>query len=237
LLANLWARGAALQCCFRQKAIDFTIPTYRCEGPFKADAVFDPSRLSGASGQVKLKLTGDPQAESRIQSLGIPRDPCNPLPYLALLMELGSESEYQGHGKIKTTASKPTSPNKFSELTTTLASAAKKYAVRLQQVGKDKKDPELTALKKALNEAQLATDMYNRYAISIRGASPEVYQILETAKIANEFATLLDITTRVPGKEKATIQHMCPLERLEDGSNHTAWMAEYVGPEVKMELG
>jgi hypothetical protein len=151
-------------------------------------------------------------------------------------MELGSESEYQGHGKIKATPSKPTSPNKFSELTTTLATAAEKYAVRLQEVGKDKKDPELRALKKALNEAQLATDMYNRYAISIRGASPEVYQILKTAEIANEFATLLDITTRVPGKEKATIQHMCPLERLEDGSNHTAWMAEYVVSEVKMEL-
>jgi len=236
LLANLWARGAALQCCFRQKAIDFTIPTYRCEGPFEADAVFDPSRLSGASGQVKFKLSGEPKAESRIQPLGIPRDPRNPLPYLALLMELGSESEYQGHGKIKTTPSKPTSPNKFPELTTTLATAARKYAVRLQQVGKDKKDPELMALKKALNEAQLATDIYNRYAISIRGASPEVYQILETAEIANEFAALLDITTRVPGKEKATIQHMCPLERLEDGSNHTAWMAEYVVPEVKMEL-
>ena len=229
-------QAAALQYCFGQKAIDFTIPTYRCEGPFEADAVFDPSRLSGASGQVKFKLSGEPKAESRIQPLGIPRDPRNPLPYLALLMELGSESEYQGHGKIKTTPSKPTSPNKFPELTTTLATAARKYAVRLQQVGKDKKDPELMALKKALNEAQLATDIYNRYAISIRGASPEVYQILETAEIANEFAALLDITTRVPGKEKATIQHMCPLERLEDGSNHTAWMAEYVVPEVKMEL-
>jgi hypothetical protein len=181
-----------------------------------------------------LKLSGDPQAESRIQPLGIARDPHDPLPYLALLMELGSESEYQGHGKIKATPSKPTS-NKFSELTTTLATAAEKYAVRLRQVGKDKKDLELRALNKALNEAQLATDMHNRYAISIRGASPEVYQILETAEIVNEFATLLDITTRVPGKEKATIRHMCPLERLEDGSDHTAWMADYV-PEVKMEL-
>ena len=236
LLANLWARCAALQCSFGQKAIDFTIPTYQCEGPFEADAVFDPSRLSGVSGQVKLKVVGEPQAESRIRPLGIPRDPRDPLPYLALLMELGSESNYQGHGKIKATPSEPTSTNKFLELTTTLATAAEKYAVRLQQVGKNKKESELMALKEALNKAQLATDMYNRYAISIRGASPEVYQILETAEIATEFATLLDITTRVPGKEKATIQHMCPLERLEDGSNHTAWMAEYVVPEVKMEL-
>jgi len=131
--------------------------------------------------------------------------------------------------------SEPTSPDKFSKLTTTLATAAEKYAVRLQQVGKNKTDPELTALKTTFNEAQLATDMYNRYAISIRGASPQEYQILQTAEIANDFASLLDVTTRVSGKEKATIQHMCPLERLDDGSNHTAWMAEYV-PEVKMEL-
>ena len=234
LLANLWARGAALQCCFRQKAIDFTIPTYRCEGPFETDAVFDLSCLSGVSGQVKFKVSGEPQAESRIQP-GIPRDPRDPLPYLALLMELGSEAEYQGHGKIKATPSEPTSPDKFPKLITTLASAAEKYAVRLQQVGKNKMDPELTALKMTLNEVQLATDMYNRYAISIRGASPQEYQILETAEIANDFASLLDITTRVSGKEKATIQHMCPLERLDDGSNHTAWMAEYVVPEA-MEL-
>lgn len=226
MLANLWARGAALQYCFRQKAIDFTIPTYQCEEPFEADAVFDPSRLSGVSGQVKWQLSGDLQAESRIQPLGIPHDPCDPLPYLALLMELGSESEYQGHGKIKATPFNPISPDKFSELTTTLTTAAKKYTVRLQQVGKNKKDSELMAMKEALDKAQLATDMYNRYAISIRGATPEVYQILETAEIANEFASLLDITTRVPGKEKATIQYMCPLERLEEGSNHTAWMAE-----------
>ena len=236
LLANLWARGAALQCCFRQKAIDFTIPTYRCEGSFETDAVFDLSCLSGVSGQVKFKVSGEPRAESRIQPLGIPRDPRDPLPYLALLMELGSEANYRGNGKkIKATPSEQPTTDKFPKLTTTLATAAGKYAVRLQQVGKDKTDPELTALKMTLNEAQLATDMYNRYAISIRGATPQVYQILETAKIANDFATLLDITTRVSGKEKATIQHMCPLERLDDGSNHTAWMAEYVVPEA-MEL-
>jgi hypothetical protein len=60
-----------------------------------------------------------------------------------------------------------------------------------------------------------------------------VYRILKTAGIADEFATLLKITTRLPGMAKAT---MCPLERLGDGSNHTAWMAEYFVPEAEMEL-
>jgi hypothetical protein len=234
LLANLWARGAALQCCFRQKAIGFTIPVYHCDGPFAADAVFDPSRLSGISGQVKFRVAGEPQAERGIQPFGIPRDPHQPLPYLALLMELGSESDYQGHGKIKPTPSGPTHPGEFSQLTTALATAAGKHALRVQQVGKNKRDSELMELKEALSNAQLATDRYNRYTISVRGASPEVYRILKTAGIAKEFATLLKITTRLPGMAKATIQHMCPLERLGDGSNHTAWMAEYFVPEAEM---
>jgi hypothetical protein len=91
-------------------------------------------------------------------------------------------------------------------------------------------------LKEGLSSAQLATDRYNRYTISVRGASPEVYRILKTTGITDEFATLLKITTRLPGMAKATMQHICPLEQLGDGSNHTAWMAEYFVPEAEMEL-
>jgi hypothetical protein len=69
------------------------------DGPVAPEAIFDPSRLSGASVQVKFDLAGDPQAESRIRPFGIPCDPHHPLPYLALLMELGNESNYQGHSK------------------------------------------------------------------------------------------------------------------------------------------
>ncbi len=53
---------------------------------------------------------------------------------------------------------------------------------------------------------------------------------VKRAGIVDEFANLLDITTRLPGNAMATIQHMRPLERLGDGSNHTVWMAEYLTP-------
>ncbi len=115
-------------------------------------------------------------------------------------------------------------------MTTALATAVGNHALRLQQVGRNKKDPELKKLKEAVSNAQLAADSYNCYAISVRGASPEVYRVLKRAGIVDEFANLLDITTRLPGNAMATIQHMRPLERLGDGSNHTVWMAEYLTP-------
>jgi hypothetical protein len=227
LLANLWARGAALQYCFTQKGIDLTIPTYR--GPIIADAIFDPSLLSGLLVQVKFKFSGDPQAETLIRPFGIPRDPDQPLPYLALLMELGSESNYKGLSKIKPTPSGTTADGEFSKLTTVLATAQLQYVLGLQQVGRKKKDAEFE--KQAVRDAQLAVDSYNRYSLSVRGASPEVYGILKTANIADEFATLLKITTPSPGNQKAILQHMRPLQRLGNESNHTAWMSEYVAEE------
>jgi hypothetical protein len=87
-----------------------------------------------------------------------------------------------------------------------------------------------------IEDAQRAVDSYNRYSISVRGGSPEVYQILNMANITNEFATLLKFTMPPPGNQQATLQHMRPLERQKDASNHTVWMGEYVTSEVGMEL-
>jgi len=145
-------------------------------------------------------------------------------------MELGNESNYEGCGRIKATASGRTTEGGFSVLTAALATAVGKHAFRLHEVGGNKMDPKLKELKEMVSNTQQAADSYNRYAISVRGASPEVYRVLKTAGIADEFMTLLDITTRLPGNERATIQHMRPLERLGDGSKHTAWMAEYFAP-------
>jgi hypothetical protein len=145
-------------------------------------------------------------------------------------------SNYQGYGKIKLTASGPTADGEFSKLTTALAAAIGKHALRLQQVGRNKKDKELMKLKQLVSDEQLAADSYNRYAICVRGACPQVYGILKTAGIADEFANLLKITMPLPRNEKAAMQHMRPLEELRDGSNHTAWMAEYFTPEEDMDL-
>ena len=135
-------------------------------------------------------------------------------------MELGSESNYEGRGKFKATASGPTTEGEFSKLNTALATA----------VGKLKMGPKSNELKTMVSNAQQAADSYNRFAISARGASPEVYRVLTTAGIAEEFVKLLKITTQFPENEVATVQHMRPLERLGDGSNHTVWMTEYFAP-------
>ncbi|KAM6495125.1 hypothetical protein JOM56_009748 [Amanita muscaria] len=102
LLANLWARGVALQCCFNQGSIDWLIVIYIFpDGTEKFDttAEFDPSCLSAVFGQVKNKETGDPKAEGTIRPFCTPR--AQSLPYLAVLMELGTESKYSGGSKMK----------------------------------------------------------------------------------------------------------------------------------------
>ncbi|KIL60391.1 hypothetical protein M378DRAFT_26527 [Amanita muscaria Koide BX008] len=98
LLANLWARGAALQCCFNQESLGWLIPIYIFPdgtAGFDSNAKFDPSRLSAVFGQVKNKEAGDSKAE---KAIGIPCDPDQPLPYLAILMELGTMSTYRETG-------------------------------------------------------------------------------------------------------------------------------------------
>ena len=78
-----------------------------------------------------------------------------------------------------------------------------------------------------MKAARLAVDSCNRYSISVRGASPEVYGILREADIVKEFATLLSVTMPSPSNQDRTRQHMRPLERLGVASNHTAWVSEY----------
>ena len=96
-LSNLWARDAALQCCFNQEAIDFLIFVYT--GSLDADAIFEPKLLSGVAGQVKYKNAADPNAQAAIKAFGITRGDGEPLPSL---MELGNESSSrQSQSKIK----------------------------------------------------------------------------------------------------------------------------------------
>ena len=76
-------------------------------------------------------------------------------------------------------------------------------------------------MKDAVSQAKLAADSYNRYATSVQNAFPDVYRVLQKAQIVEEFATLLDITTRLPGNAMAAMEHMRPLECLGDESNHT----------------
>jgi len=123
LLANLWSRHAALQCAFNQESIDFLLPLYH--GSVAKDAIFDPEALSGGVGQVKFKAEADTNAEEKIRPLGIHRDLCQPRPYLALLLELGNESEHKGtFSKVKLTFPEPLEDGAFEKLVTEWYTAA-----------------------------------------------------------------------------------------------------------------
>ncbi|KAF8520921.1 hypothetical protein BU17DRAFT_88496 [Hysterangium stoloniferum] len=167
LLANLWAQGGALQCCFNQEGIDLLIPIYF--GSIKADVVFDPACLSVTLYQVKFKVAGDKKAESVIRPIDIPRDLHQPLPYFAILMELGNESNYQETGsKAKSTACNPIGDGEFKELLSqftaavgALYSGQDQARRKKQKKNKKKQSKKMEQLKEDVTESKLAMDSYN----------------------------------------------------------------------------
>ena len=220
LLANLWARGAALQCCFSQEAIDLLIPLYL--GSVHPNSIFDPSLLSAVVVQVKYKTTGDKNAEHAIRPIGVPRDHNPPLPYLAILMELGSTSRYQETRKrIKYEAPEILPDSEFGILHKAWKAAENDLETHC---GKNTKKDTLKEYEKKYKDARLAVDSWNRYSISVRGVSKDEYGILHEANVVEEFATLLSIVIPLSGEQST--RSMRPLERLSD-KYHTAWMSDY----------
>src|SRR5438477_5855927 len=97
LLANLWARQAALQCAFNQRSIDLLIPAYM--GSTEPKATFNPTMLSGIVVRVEYKTKADTTVEDDIRPIGIPCDLSAPLPYIVFLMEFGTESRHSPTGE------------------------------------------------------------------------------------------------------------------------------------------
>jgi hypothetical protein len=198
-------------------------------GSLSPGATFDPDKLGGFVLQIKNKAKGATLAEKNVGPAGIPRDLDQPLPYLVFVMELGNESSYQDtQSKIKTIGSQPLSDGGLRTLTDNWVVAKVNLLKYRNTASPEKKIVE--KLKKDVELRQLAMEGYNRYSIFARGASPDVYGILNEANIAKEFATLLAITTPSPTAETVATQHMRPLERLDDDdtSEYTAWMSEFV---------
>ncbi|KAF8806748.1 hypothetical protein BYT27DRAFT_7223930 [Phlegmacium glaucopus] len=221
LLANLWARGAGLQCCFIQ-------------------AIFDPTMLSAVFGQVKFKSKADTTTEQAIRPIGLLRSLSGPLPYLALLLELGNDSDYGAtKSKIKVTTPTSTMEDEFQILRQnwlTAIEALEQYQASHPEKKRKKQDPKLVKKQDDVKKERLALDAYNRYSIAVRGALPSVYGTLVTAKVEREFATLLATTMPSPTAQDEMIQHMRPLERLGRKSGHTAWMSRYVVGESEEDL-
>jgi hypothetical protein len=154
--------------------------------------------LSVSIFQIKNKSTADTKALRSLRPIGLPHDLHQPLPYLAVVMELGDESNYQQHQVT------PSSEGVFRDLWAVWEVAlrtlnvyeekkAKENKVRKWQE-KGQKDPERTKLLDNVKTTRAAMDAYNQYTINIRGASPTAYRSLKGANIVSQFATLIKVT-------------------------------------------
>jgi hypothetical protein len=195
-------------------------------GDIEADAVFDPARLSAAFGEVKFKSEANTTAEKAIRPIGIPHDLSRPYPYLTLLLELANESTHETtHSKIKVTVPKTqAAEGEFQKLAENWLAAVEEHQERKPEQGHA--EPKWAKQQRAVQEARLALDAYNRYVIVVRGAEAEVYDVLRLAGVECEFATLLRDTMPVPVVGDESLRHMRPLERL--GGGHASWMSRYV---------
>ena len=202
-------------------------------GDIDAKAIFDPAMLSVVFGQVKLTSKADTTAKQAIRPNRLPRSLSGPRPYLAMLFELGNDSNHgTTKSKIKVTTPTSTTKDEFQKFTQDSVKALEKYQAEHPEK-KRKTDPKSVEKQDEAKEESLAMDADNRYTIAIRGASASVYGILDKAKVETEFATLLAITIPSPTTQDEMIQHMRPLERLGRESGHTAWMSRYVVGESK----
>jgi hypothetical protein len=224
LLANFWARGAALQCCFNQSSIDFFIVVYF--GSVMDGAVFDPDLLSDFVVQVKFKKDAGTKAERKVRRGAIPSN--GALPYLALLMEFDTESVHQ-ETSSKICSAIPDSASDDSQFRSRLSdwmTAVSGLAQEKQR--KTANQAHLKQLQRNVDEKRFAMDSCNRYSIAIRGSSDEVYGILKTAQIAREFATLLRTSMPAYTPPESALQHMRPSEQLDETSAYMDWMYDYV---------
>ena len=231
LLANLWSRGGGLQCCFNQESLDLMFVTYK--GSVAVDEIFDVANLSTGVVQIKYKTDTDTQAGPALRPMGIPHNTHQPLPYFTFLMELGAKSPHRAtQASIKATPSPSLADGAFEKLQCEWMDALKELNTyrsqkEIKQQRKRGQDATEKKLLQAVHGARVNMDAYNRFMVSVRGASSDVYGILKTANIAEEFASLLSVTMPSPTTQDTAIQCMRPLERLGETA-HTAWMSTYV---------
>ena len=197
-------------------------------GDVSPAAIFNPALLSGLFLQIKLKVDGDAEAELAMRPIGIPRDLSQPLPYLAILMELGTEAHYQATGSKIKLAFPPDSEQHgaFQKLTNKWVTAANDLE-RYQQ-RQDRTQAQIKILKANVEEKRLAMDSCNRYFVGVRGATADTYGILTTAGVKKSFATLLKVVMPAPDGQARAIQAMRPFDRLGKSSASMAWTSEYV---------
>jgi hypothetical protein len=222
-LANLWSRGAILQCARNQSSIESLCVVYF--GSFLPGALFDLDKL----GAFILKITNKFEAANpKERSFPPVGDLDRSLPCLTCVLELGNESCHpETHSKFKTTASGPTaSHGRLRESMDRLFMTVDELDQYQKSTSPTQK--RIEELQQDIQLKHLEVEEYDRYSIIVRGASPKTYGILNEAGIAKEFAALLAVTMPQPDPETSVLRHMQPFGRLDDSesSPHTAWMWE-----------
>ena len=186
LLADLWSRGSGV---FQQES-DLLIVTYK--GSVSEKEIFDVGNLSTVVVQIKHEINADTKAGPVLRPVG--------LPYLALLMELGNESPYpQTNAQIQVTPRLAASDGVFKDLQKSATEQPEAYrALNQEEESRTRNLAQKTESQETVEDAQAATGDYNRFSISVRGASPTVYGALRDANIVEQFANLLRVTMPPP---------------------------------------
>lgn len=192
--------------------------------------MFNIKNLSVSVFQIKNKSAADTKALRLLRPVGLTRDLHEPLPYLTVVMELGTDTPYQEHkGPIQVTVSSGGSKGAFQGLWVAwegALGALEKYRKTAKKGKKGRKNRKKKLIDN-VRTTRAAVDAYNRYTVNIRGASDTTYGSLKEANIVTQFATLIKVTMPSPTAQEAVLQHMRPLERLGEDSAYTAWMTDY----------
>lgn len=202
ILAGYWFRGSGLQCVFNQESLLF-IATYN--GSVDDDAVFDCDKLSACVIQVKLKKHPDTTAMRSLRPIGIPRSN-DPLPYVAIVMELGCKSVYRSPSNSEKHQVQFLSPDAVSSADFVALREKRLSAKRKLDLVKKTKSTDYQTRKKEFQVAQREEDRVNRYEIYIRGSTASTYGVLHSARIEKEFGAMLkmmEMTMPVPIFEPA----------------------------------
>jgi hypothetical protein len=192
-------------------------------GSLDADELFDPTKLSGVVVQVKYKTKADPTVEDNTRPLGIVRNLSTPLPYVAFVMELGSDSSHQDTKTRIKSKTWPESVIPFGDLVRDWRAAVAELEQYKEQVKPHK--TEITRLSKLMKQKEWLKDSYNRFAISVRGVSD--YGVLVRAHLVDAFKDLLKVTLPSPVIHARGVQLMRPLEQLGEVSGHRDFMVEF----------
>jgi hypothetical protein len=197
-------------------------------GSLAEEEMFDPTKLSGVVVQVKYKAQADPAVEDDTRPLGIVCNISSPLPYVAFVMELNSNSSHQHtRKKVKSEAWQPKPIVTFRGLVENWRGAVANLEKYKEQAKPNK--TEISKLSKLAKEKEWLKDKYNQFVISAQGVS--VYGILRKAELVDAFNDLLKVTLPSPVIHSREVQQMHPLERLGDTSGHRDSMVEFSAPE------